>query len=165
VINLVKKVEDKVQKWLSDVGIFRKKVPDDNTNFHFIINYPEENVMDVIQPKGNPDLVVIGCATNVSPEHAAEIRKLSDVKKEEFIWNLRYLLNSNDVDFQLSHPNNVLESFLITAEIYEDGLTKDRLIYMIKKIFRAKIHCVWKIQEEFGIGDEGSGSVSDSMYV
>lgn len=164
-INLVKKLDDKVQKWLSDVGIFRNKMPDDNTNFHFIINYPEENVMDVIQPKGNPDLVVIGCATNVSPEHSSEMRALSDSKKNDFIWDFRYMLNNKDVDFQLSHPNNVLESFLITAEIYEDGLTKDRLISTIKQVFRAKIQCVWKIQQEFGMGNDGSGSVSDSMYV
>ena len=164
-INLAKKLDDKVQKWLSDIGIFRNKMPDDNTNFHFIINYPEENVMDVIQPKGNPDLVVIGCATNVSPEHLSEMRNLSDSKKNDFIWDFRYMLNSKDVDFQLSHPNNVLESFLITAEIYEDGLTKDRLISIIKQVFRAKIQCVWKIQQEFGMGNDGSGSVSDSMYV
>ncbi len=146
---MAQKIEDKVQKWLSDIGIFRQKVPDDNTNFHFIINYPEENVMDVIQPKGASDLIVIGCATNVSP----------------FIWDLRYMLNSKDVDFQLSHPNNILESFLITSEIYGDGLSKDRLISVIKTIFRAKIQCVWKIQQKFGMGDEGDGAVSDSMYV
>lgn len=165
VINLVKKIDDTVQKWLSDVGIFRNKMPDDNTNFHFIINYPEENVMDVIQPKGNLDLVVIGCATNVSPEHLNKMRSLSDSKKEEFIWDFRYMLNDKGVDFQLSHPNNVLESFLITTEIYEDRLTKDRLISTIKTVFRAKIQCVWKIQQEFGMEDEGSSAVSDSMYV
>lgn len=164
-IYLTQKIEDKVQKWLSDIGIFRQKVPDDNTNFHFIINYPEENVMDVIQPKGAPDLIVIGCATNVSPEHSSEMKLLSDSKKEDFIWDLRYMLNSKDVDFQLSHPNNILESFLITSEIYGDGLSKDRLISVIKTIFRAKIQCVWKIQQQFGMGDEGDGAVSDSMYV
>jgi len=162
---LAQKMEDKVQKWLSDMGIFRQKVPDDNTNFHFIINYPEENVMDVMQPKGTPDLLVIGCATNVSPEHANEMKLLSDSKREEFIWDLRYMLNSKDVDFQLSHPSNVLESFLITSEIYSDGLSKDRLISVIKTIFRAKIQCVWKIQQKFGVDDESNGAVSDSMYV
>lgn len=164
-IDLVQKIENKVQKWLSDVGIFRQKVPDDNTNFHFIVHYPEDNVMDVIQPKGIEDLILIGCATNVSPEHSSEMKHLPDSKKEEFIWDLRYMLNSKEVDFQLAHPNNVLESFLITSEIYGDGLTKDRLMYAIKTVFRAKIQCVWKIQQEFGTGDEDGGLPSDSMYV
>ncbi|HML04534.1 MAG TPA: DUF2299 family protein, partial [Methanobacterium sp.] len=34
------KIENKIQKWLSDEGLFRQKVPDDNANFHFMINYP-----------------------------------------------------------------------------------------------------------------------------
>ena len=162
---MAKKIGDQVQKWLSDAGMFRQKVPDDNTSFHFIINYPEENVMDVIQPKGSLDLVVIGCATNVSPEHSEEMKKLSSKKKEEFIWEFRYMLNSKGVDFQLQHPNNILENFLVTAEIYEDGLSKDRLISIVKQVFRAKIECVWKIQQAFGSEGEGKGTVSDSMYV
>lgn len=162
---MANKIKDQVQIWLSDVGIFRQKVPDDNTNFHFIINYPEDNVMDVIQPKQSPDLVVIGCATNVSPEHLEEMKKLSSKKREEFIWDLRFLINNQGVDFQLQHPNNILENFLITAEIFEDGLTKDRLISTIKSVFRAKIQCVWKIQREFGYAEEGKDSYSDSMYV
>lgn len=162
---MVRKFEDQVQKWLSDVGMFRQKVPDDGTNFHFIINYPEDNVMDVIQPKEAPDVLVIGCATNVAPEHTDEMKLISDSKKEDFIWDLRFMLNSRDVDFQLDHPNNVLESFLITTEIYEDGLSKDRLILAIKTVFRGKIQCVWKIQQKFGMGDEEDGVFSDSMYV
>ena len=101
--------------------------------------------------------------TNVSPEHLEGMKKLSSAKKEDFIWELRYMLNNQGVDFQLQHPNNVLENFLVTAEIYEDGLTKDRLIATVKQIFRAKIQCVWKIQQEFGEG--GKGTFSDSMYV
>lgn len=160
------KVENKVQKWLSDEGYFRQKVPDDNTNFHFIINYPDGHVMDIIQPKGKEDLIVIGCATNVSPEHISEINTLPDDKKEKFIWDFRFLLNGQFVDFQLDHPNNILQSFVITEEIYEDGLSKDRLISSIKKIFRAKLQGIWKIQQKFGVIDEENRSVPrDNMYV
>ena len=80
-------IGDTVQKWLSDIGVFRQKVPDDNTNFHFMINYPEDNVMDVIQPKQNSDLVVIGCATNVGPEHLTGMRNLSK-KKERVLFGI-----------------------------------------------------------------------------
>ena len=162
---MTNEIEDNVQKWLSDVGVFRQKIPDDNTNFHFIINYPEDNVMDVMQPKQNLDLVVIGCATNVSPEHLTEIRNLSPKKRDNFIWDLRFMINTQGVDFQLQHPENVLESFLVTAEIFEDGLSKDKLISTVKNVFRAKIMCVWKIQRELGFEEEGKSNTSDSMYV
>ena len=160
------KIENKVQKWLSDEGYFRQKVADDNTNFHFIINYPEGHVLDVIQPKGKDDLIVIGCATNVSPEHLSKIRKLSGEKREKFIWDFRFLLNKQFVDFQLDHPDNILQGFVITEEIYEDGLSKDRLISTVKKIFRAKLQGIWKIQMKFGIPEEEQqGHQQDNMYV
>ncbi|MEN6292040.1 MAG: DUF2299 family protein [Methanobacterium sp.] len=160
------KIESKVQKWLSDEGLFRQKVPDDNTNFHFMINYPEGHVLDIIQPKGKDDMVLIACATNVSPEHQNEIKKLSNKKREDFIWDIRFLLNSQFVDFQLQHPDNILQNFVITEEIFEDGLNKDRLISTVKKIFRAKLQGIWKIQREFGLGEESQGSIQqDNMYV
>ncbi len=162
---MTKEIEDNVQKWLSDVGVFRQKVPDDNTNFHFMINYPEDNVMDVMQPKQSSDLVVIGCATNVSVEHLTEMRNLSPKKREDFIWDLRFMINTLGVDFQLQHPDNILENFLVTAEIFEDGLSKDKLISTLKTVFRAKIMCVWKIQRKFGYSEDGKSNTSDSMYV
>jgi len=159
------KIENKVQKWLSDEGFFRQKIPDDNTNFHFIINYPDDHVMDVIQPKGKEDLIVLGCATHVSPEHVSKISSLSDEKREDFIWDFRFLLNDHFVDFQLDHPNNILQSFVITEEIYEDGLSKDRLISTVKKIFRAKLQGIWKIQRKFGVTEEEQNIPRDNMYV
>lgn len=160
------KIENKIQKWLSDEGLFRQKVPDDNANFHFMINYPEGHVLDIIQPKGKEDMVLIACATNVSPEHQTEIRKLNTDKKDKFMWEFRFLLNNQFVDFQLQHPENVLQSFLITDEIFEDGLTKDRLISSVKKIFRAKLQGIWKIQMEFGMHEDSlQNTQQDNMYV
>ncbi len=161
---LMSKIEDKVQKWLADEGYFRQKVPDENANFHFMINYPEGHVIDVIQPKGKKDMVVIGCATNVSPEHLSVIQQMNNADREKFIWDFRFSLNNFLVDFQLQHPDNVLQSYVVSDEIYEDGLSKDRLISTVKKVFRAKLHGLWKIQEQFGSG-ERSGEESNSMYV
>ncbi|MGC9517697.1 MAG: DUF2299 domain-containing protein [Methanomicrobiales archaeon] len=161
----MKKIEDKIQKWLSDEGLFRQKVPDENSNFHFLIHYPENHTMDVIQPKGKNDLVVIGCATNVSPEHLNEMSKMTNKEMEDFIWDFRFSLNNFRVDFQMNHPDNILKNYIVTSEIFEDGLKKDRLISTIKQIFRAKIQGVWKIQREFGVHDNYQKNASDTMYV
>ncbi len=160
------KIQDDVQKWLSDEGLFRQKIPDENANFHFIINYPEGHVFDVIQPPGKNDMILIACATNVSPEHQTEIRLLDMDKREKFIWDFRFLLNAHSVDFQLQHPENILTNFLITDEIYEDGLSKDRLISSVKKIFRAKLQGIWKIQMDFGMHEgEAHNIQQDNMFV
>ncbi|GAB4307665.1 MAG: hypothetical protein Kow0019_03570 [Methanobacteriaceae archaeon] len=161
----MKKLDNIIQKWLTDEGLFRQNVPDDNSNFHFLIHYPEGHVMDVIQPRGKKDMVIIGCATNVSKEHLDEMNKMSVKDREDFIWDFRLSLNQYSVDFQMQHPNNVLSNFVVTKEIFEDGLTKDKLISTIKKIFRAKIQGVWIIQKKLGVHGNDENGASDSMYV
>lgn len=157
-------IQDKIQKWLADEGYFRQKVPDENSNFHFIINYPESHVIDIIQPKGKEDMIVIGCATNVSPEHLSQMKKMNSEDRENFIWEFRFALNGLLVDFQIQHPENILQSYVVSTEIYEDGLNKDRLISSVKNVFRAKLQGLWKIQQKFGEVEKES-SPSDSMYV
>ncbi|MCK9151129.1 DUF2299 domain-containing protein [Methanobacterium alcaliphilum] len=158
------KIEDNIQKWMADEGYFRQRVPDDTANFHFMVNYPEGHVIDIIQPKGKVDMVVIGCATNVSPEHLNAMQKISYDEREEFIWEFRFTLNNFLVDFQLQHPDNILQSFVVSEEIYEDGMNKDRLISTVKRVFRAKLQGLWKIQHKFGEVEKDEFH-SDSMYV
>ncbi|BDH80220.1 hypothetical protein MTTB_15990 [Methanothermobacter tenebrarum] len=156
-------MEGKIKRWLTEEGLLGQIVDDENANFHFIVNYPEEHVIDVIQPKGKRDLVLVACATSVSPEHLSKIQELSESKREEFLWQIRFSLNKFLVDFQLEHPRNILESYLVTDEIYNDALTKDRLISTIKKVFKAKLHVLWLIQKRFG--EKKEEIHEDTMYV
>jgi hypothetical protein len=156
-------LEGKIKRWLTEEGLLGQIVDDENANFHFIVNYPEEHVIDVIQPKGKRDLVLVACATSVSPEHLSKIQELSESKREEFLWQIRFSLNKFLVDFQLEHPRNILESYLVTDEIYNDALTKDRLISTIKKVFKAKLHVLWLIQKRFG--EKKEEIHEDTMYV
>jgi len=156
-------LEDKIKQWLTEEDLLGQIVDDENANFHFIVNYPEDHVIDVIQPKGKEDLILIACATSVSPEHLSKIRELSESKREEFLWQVRFSLNKFLVDFRLEHPRNILESYLVTDEIYNDALTKDRLISTIKKVFKAKLHVLWLIQKRFG--EKKDKMYEDSMYV
>jgi len=156
-------LENKIKRWLTEEGLLGQIVDDENANFHFIVNYPEDHVIDVIQPKDKEDLVLVACATSVSPEHLSKIRELSESKREEFLWQVRFSLNKFLVDFQLEHPRNILESYLVTDEIYDDALTKDRLISTIKKVFKAKLHVLWLIQKKFG--EKKDEFHEDTMYV
>ena len=139
--------EKQIQDWLVEEGIFRQKIPDDNSNFHFLINYPNNNALDVICPKGKDDQIIIGCATEVSQQEQA--------------------LNSFMLDFELEHPNDELKRFIITDFIFEDGLTKDRLISTIKKIFKGKLHCIWLLGKTYGQVNPNSEAPAsrDSMFV
>ena len=139
-----------VQKWLVEEGMFKNEISDDKSNFHFIINYPENHIMDLIQPLGKEDMLLIGCATEIDPSQIEAISSASSELKRNFIWDIKLTLNQFLLDFELEHPNDVLQRFVITDEIYEDGISKNNLILYIKKVFKGKLQCIWKLNKIFG---------------
>ena len=141
--------ESTIIKWLTDEGLLNKKIQDQNANFHYIINYPQDHMMDLIQPVGKEDMILIGCATEIAEEQKKMISQSSKQIKENFIWAMRFTLNQFLVDFKLEHPDNELNRFLITDEIFEDGLTKNELIHTIKRIYKSKLQCLWLIDKTF----------------
>jgi len=154
---------DEIQKWLSDEGIFRQKIVDDTAVFHFMIETAPQQFLDVIQPKGKDDMIVVGSKVQVSEEHLKKIAALNKKRKENFLWSFRFALNQMSIDFTLSHPDNILQDFTVTHSIYQDGLTKDRLMETIKRVSRAKLQGIWLIQQEFGgAASERTDSMDES---
>jgi hypothetical protein len=54
------------------------------------------------------------------------------------------------LDFELEHPNDQLKRFIITEDIFEDGLSKHVLIKSIKKVFKGKLQCIWILGKTYG---------------
>lgn len=155
-----------IQKWLIDENLFKDKLPDQNSIFHYIINFPENHVMDIIQPVGKPDLILIGCATEIAEEQRALMRQSKESEKEDYIWDVRYILNSHLLDFNLQIDNNELKQFIVTEKIFEDGLTKNSFIKAIEKVFKAKIQCIWKLEQKFGTPEVNKNFNDDNnMFV
>ncbi|MDR3062754.1 MAG: DUF2299 family protein [Methanobrevibacter sp.] len=146
--------EKQIQDWLVEEGIYKEKIHDEHANFHFIVNYPEDNVIDLVQVKSKEDSIILGCGTMVSPEHQELIKNLPKSKQDKLIWEFKSTINKFLVDFQLEHPNNIMQLFVITDQIFFDGLNKNALIFNIKKIFKVKIQCMLLLEKYFGIVDE-----------
>ncbi len=142
--------EQQVRNWLLEEDILRERIYDENANFHYIINFPSNNTMDIINPKTKEDVLIIGCATEVSQEEQEIIKSTSKDINQEFIWNVRFSLNEMLLDFELEHPNDQLTRFIITEDIFEDGLSKHVLIKSIKKVFKGKLQCIWILGKTYG---------------
>ena len=69
---------------------------------------------------------------------------------QEFIWKIRFALNEMLLDFELDHPNDQLKRFIITDDIFGDGLSKHVLIKTIKKVFKGKLQCIWILGKTYG---------------
>lgn len=159
-------IEEDIQNFLIDEGLFKQKIQDENANFHFIIEYPQNNAMDLIQPKGKDDLI-IGCATEISKEQIPMIESAKENVKKDFLWEIRIGINNFLLDFELYHPNDVLEKFIISDQIFTDGLTKDRFMTVLKTIFKAKLYCIWMLDKTFsGTYTQNSSEYSkDNMFI
>ncbi|MBR5503183.1 MAG: DUF2299 domain-containing protein [Methanobrevibacter sp.] len=142
--------EEQVREWLMEEDMIREKIYDENANFHYIINFPNNNSMDIIQPRTKEDVLLIGCATEVSQVEQDIIRNTDKAINQEFIWNIRFALNEMLLDFELEHPDDQLTRFIITEDIFADGLTKHVLIKSIKKVFKAKLQCIWMLGKTYG---------------
>ena len=141
--------KETIEKWLLDEDMLREMKFDENADFHFIIEFPKENIMDVVKPK-QKDCIVVACATQVSPEHANLMIPADPQTKKDFILDLNFGLNSYLVDYELKINNDILQQFIITDQIFEDGLTKDAFIRTLKRVFKSKLHCIWLIDKNFG---------------
>ena len=158
-------IEENVKNWLIDEGMFREKKVDDNADFHYIIEFPKDNIMDVVKPKGK-DCVVIGCATQVAPEHINLMTASTPEIRRSFLLDLQFGINKYFVDFELNVNQDLLQQYIVTDTIFEDGLTKNEFIRTVKRIFKAKIHCIWLIEKKFGsLSNVPKASNENSMFV
>ena len=142
-------IENNVKQWLTEEDLLREVKFDENADFHFIVEFPKDNIMDVVKPTGK-DCIVIACATQVSPEHLNLMNNADILSKKDFIMALNFSLNSFLVDFELKISQDVLQQFIVTDQIFEDGLSKNELIRTLKKVFKSKLQCVWLIDQKFG---------------
>lgn len=142
-------LEENVRQWLSDEDFLREVKYDENADFHYIIEFPKDNIIDVVKPAGK-DCIIVACATQVAPQHLDLMNQADKKTQKDFIMELNFGLNSFLVDYELQVSHDILQQFVITDQIFEDGLTKNELVKTIKRVFKSKLHCIWLIDQKFG---------------
>ena len=142
-------LEEKTKQWLSEEDMLREVKYDENADFHFIVEFPKENIMDVVKPK-DKDCLIIACATQVAPQHLDLMKQADKKTQKDFIMDLNFGLNNFLVDFELQIAQDILQQFVVTEQIFEDGINKNEFIKTLKRIFKAKLHCIWLIDKKFG---------------
>ena len=158
-------IEEQIERWLLDEDCLREMKYDENADFHFIVEFPKENIMDVVKPK-DKDCIIIACATQVAPQHLDLMRSADSQTQRDFILDLNFGLNNFLVDFELQVNQNILQQFVITEQIFEDGLTKNEFIRTLKRVFKSKLHCIWLIDKKFrSLNDIPVRSNENDMFV
>lgn len=158
-------LEKRVEELCLEEGITLRKVHNDVANFQLNLQFPNpQSNINVFQPKGKNDMILIGAMIEIAESHKQRLRALDTKKREDFIWNLRLLLAQGSVEFELRHPDNILEFVRVHKFLYEDGFSKNAFMNALFDVNRGKLLVIWFIQKEFGVSPSPAPEEKQSMY-
>jgi len=146
----------KVKDWLVEAGIYRDKVPDDKSNWHYVVEIGPSAVLDVAQQKGKEDMVIIASGITLSKQHYDLFRGLSKLKRDELLWDMRFQLLFQPCDFAMIPSETDLQTVQFTRGLFQDGLTKQGLMDSLAMVHRCKLFVNWKMIQTFGEGPKTS---------
>jgi hypothetical protein len=155
---------NKIMTWLSEEGLYKDKVCDEILYFHLAAEFPARSGrhVNVIQPNNRDDMVVVLSTIRLAEVHQRALQVMAKKEREKFIWDMRYALLFQDANFEMAPGGGELSSIQFTREIYYDGLTKNKLMEVLRANFKCELFVVWKFQETFG--DDPTASHIEQMY-
>lgn len=143
----------KVRLWLEQERILDRVLDREDNAFHFLVAY-NSKVYRCLQPKEAPDKVVLVTTTRLSPDHQTALSVLDDTRREKFYWELRLAFLHRATFGLRIDDGGLLQEFTLSKVIYEDGLTKDRLMGDLHRLHDTNLAGIWCIQRRFGPGGD-----------
>jgi len=126
-------LKSKVHNWLKEEGWELQEVAQPKFSWAFVVKRTGLN-LDVAQQEGKSDQCIVRIALNLIDAKPA-LTKLSQDEVDELIWQLRFELARQEVEFE--GVDSPLEQVAIFRTIYSDGLTKNSFSDTLGKVLRA----------------------------
>lgn len=162
---LGEELEKRVEEICLEESIAMRRIQNDLANFQLNVQFPNpQSNINIFQPKGKNDMVIIGAVIEIAEPHKQKLRALKVKEREEFIWNLRLTLARGSIEFELRHPDNVLEFVRVHKFLFADGFSKNTFMNTLLDVNRSKLLVIWFIQKEFGVSPPRAPGEEVSMY-
>ena len=151
-----------IMNWLSEEGVYKDKVVDDNAIFHYLAEFPQGSgrIIELMQPKNREDLILIGNGLTFSPEHVKKLNELEKEEKSEFLWDIKFGLLFRKSGFNITPNLDNPEKIQFTREIYYSGLNKNILMEAMRENHLCNLFVIWMFNKKFGDIVSGSEPVS-----
>jgi len=142
----------KVKDWLAEEGMYKDKIVDDEATYHFIVEMPANSgrIAHIVQPKAREDLLIIGSGIKLLKGHYDGLKAMSESKRKELLWEMRFQLLFRDSDFHMEPSADDLKSIKFTRPIHFDGLNKNTLVDALREDFKCNLFIIWKMKQQFG---------------
>lgn len=135
-------LEEKIIDFCLDEGILRQRLPDNDKvkwgyNIEFPPNNPKPRKISILQP-AEKKFIVIQLGTQVSKEHLEILKKKDKTPQPQtllvYFELIKRMLISRNLLFHIDMKNH---RFMISDQIYEDGITQDFFYRTIRRVFNA----------------------------
>jgi hypothetical protein len=142
----------KVLNWLTEEGIYRDKISDEQANYHFKIESPTGSgrIADIVQPKQRDDLILVISGVSLAKEHSDGLKSKSKKEREDILWDMRFELLFRNSDFSMIPSAEELQTIQFIRPLHFEGLTKNVLMDAIREDWKCHLFVVWKMQRLFG---------------
>jgi len=74
------------------------------------------------------------------------------------------MLAKGNIEFELRHPDNILEFVRVHKFLFEDGFSKQMFMNTLFDVNRSKLLVIWFIQKQFGVPPSRAPGEELSMY-
>lgn len=141
-------VEGRVQRWCEEEHLLKDRLDEDKFYFHFIVEYGGKNY-HVGSPKGSTGRIEVVSPLSLPAEHQKSLQEMEPQSRNKLYWNLRFFfLNRAVFNFQME--DGILQKLLLKKVIFEDGLSKDRLMNALQDVHDTSLGAVWRLQQALG---------------
>ncbi len=136
-------------KWIVQSGFQVDSVP--NSQNDFVISFSETETLPQLQViHQKPDdayLLVVG-QVRIPRDDRDKLRKHSNKKFDDFIWNTKLNLLSMDADFTVLGPENDPDAWEIQKRLFINDANTSNFHDACSKVKRALISIIWSYKRE-----------------
>ena len=143
-------MRDRIQGWLTDIGCMVGMPADDNSQFHLSASMPSQAVLDIIQPNGRNDQIVIAGGYQLTPEQSRRMREINERKRDEFLWDLQFSFVLGHFSFDFEPATGLPERVLVSEALWYDGITKHSFMKGLEHVNAGLTLAIWKLGKELG---------------
>ena len=131
---------NEIKKWTMQEQIFKLELPKkENVDWAIELNYPFKHpqpISIVVLNPVNKDFIVLQIAMQMSPQHQQALAKKGNISFAIFYNRLKVELLKKDVSYNI---NQKAHKWILTDQIYYDGLTKHEFFKTIRKLHNSAI--------------------------
>jgi len=142
-------MKDTVKRWLTEEGILKSEISDENADWHFLVEFPPDSgqTSNVIKLKGR-DAVLVASGITLSDEHYNALHSLPEEKKRSLIYRWMIDLLFRDVEFRMVPDTEHVKQIEFQVPLYLEDLKKSDLMKALREIFKCKLYVVWNLNHE-----------------